>query len=236
MKRSPGPARSRRSTATRPPTSAVRRSTSGTWSASSPPGCCAPPWPGRRRTPPFRLPPRAPVMKITVTVNGTDHARVVEPRLLLIHFLRDDLGLTGSHWGCDTSNCGACVVWLDEAPVKSCTVLAVMADGRRVTTVEGLAAGGAPRPGPGGLRRVPRAAVRLLHARHDDDRAVAARQQPGPDRRRGPRGDIGPGLPVHRVREHRQVGAAGRQAGRCSAGRCFRSRCFRSRCFRCRGR
>ena len=78
-------------------------------------------------------------MKITVTVNGTDYARVVEPRLLLIHFLRDELGLTGSHWGCDTSNCGACVVWLDETPLKSCTMLAVMADGRRVTTVEGLA-------------------------------------------------------------------------------------------------
>jgi carbon-monoxide dehydrogenase small subunit len=78
-------------------------------------------------------------VKITVTVNATDQTREVEPRLLLIHFLRDDLGLTGSHWGCDTSNCGACVVWLDETPVKSCTVLAVMADGRRVTTVEGLA-------------------------------------------------------------------------------------------------
>jgi carbon-monoxide dehydrogenase small subunit len=78
-------------------------------------------------------------MRITVTVNGTDYSRVVEPRLLLIHFLRDDLGLTGSHWGCDTSNCGSCVVWLDETPVKSCTVLAVMADGRRVMTVEGLA-------------------------------------------------------------------------------------------------
>ena len=77
-------------------------------------------------------------MKITVTVNGTDYTRVVEPRLLLIHFLRDDLGLTGSHWGCDTSNCGACVVWLNETPVKSCTILAVMADGFRVTTVEGL--------------------------------------------------------------------------------------------------
>jgi carbon-monoxide dehydrogenase small subunit len=80
-------------------------------------------------------------VRITVTVNGTDYPRVVEPRLLLIHFLRDELGLTGSHWGCDTSNCGACVVWLDETPVKSCTVLAVMADGRRVATVEGLAAG-----------------------------------------------------------------------------------------------
>jgi aerobic carbon-monoxide dehydrogenase small subunit len=85
-------------------------------------------------------------VKITVTVNGTDYARIVEPRLLLIHFLRDELGLTGSHWGCDTSNCGACVVWLDETPVKCCTVLAVMADGRRVTTVEGLAAGRALDP------------------------------------------------------------------------------------------
>jgi aerobic carbon-monoxide dehydrogenase small subunit len=81
-------------------------------------------------------------VKITITVNGTDYAQVVEPRLLLIHFLRDELRLTGSHWGCDTSNCGACVVWLDETPVKSCTVLAVMADGRRVTTVEGLPRGG----------------------------------------------------------------------------------------------
>jgi len=77
-------------------------------------------------------------MKITVFVNGAEYIRDVEPRLLLIHFLRDELGLTGSHWGCDTSNCGACVVWLDETPVKSCTVLAVMADGRRITTVEGL--------------------------------------------------------------------------------------------------
>jgi aerobic carbon-monoxide dehydrogenase small subunit len=82
-------------------------------------------------------------MRLTVTVNGTEYTRDVEPRLLLIHFLRDDLGLTGSHWGCDTSNCGACVVWLDETPLKSCTMLAVMADGRRIRTVEGLASGGA---------------------------------------------------------------------------------------------
>jgi aerobic carbon-monoxide dehydrogenase small subunit len=81
-------------------------------------------------------------MRLTLSVNGTEYARDVEPRLLLIHFLRDDLGLTGSHWGCDTSNCGACVVWLDQTPVKSCTVLAVMADGRSVMTVEGLASAG----------------------------------------------------------------------------------------------
>jgi aerobic carbon-monoxide dehydrogenase small subunit len=77
-------------------------------------------------------------MQITVYVNGAACTATVEPRLLLIHFLRDDLRLTGSHWGCDTSNCGACVVWLDDTTVKSCTVLAVMADGRRVLTVEGL--------------------------------------------------------------------------------------------------
>jgi carbon-monoxide dehydrogenase small subunit len=77
-------------------------------------------------------------MQITMQVNGNQYSREVEARLLLIHFLRDHLGLTGSHWGCDTSNCGACVVWLDETPVKSCTVLAVMADGHRVRTVEGL--------------------------------------------------------------------------------------------------
>jgi carbon-monoxide dehydrogenase small subunit len=80
-------------------------------------------------------------MQITVTVNGTEQTRDVEPRLLLVHFLRDELRLTGTHWGCDTSNCGTCVVQLDGQPVKSCTVLAVMADGHEVRTVEGLAHG-----------------------------------------------------------------------------------------------
>jgi aerobic carbon-monoxide dehydrogenase small subunit len=77
-------------------------------------------------------------MRITVTVNGQEYTRDVEPRLLLVHFLRDQLGLTGTHWGCDTSNCGVCVVHLDGVPAKSCTVLAVMADGRQVATVEGM--------------------------------------------------------------------------------------------------
>jgi len=81
-------------------------------------------------------------MWVTVTVNGERFRRDVEPRLLLVHFLRDELGLTGTHWGCDTSNCGACAVWLDGEPVKSCTVLTVMADGHEVRTVEGLEADG----------------------------------------------------------------------------------------------
>ena len=81
-------------------------------------------------------------MEVTVNVNGQDVSRDVEPRLLLIHFLRDHLRLTGSHWGCDTSNCGVCVVWMDGQPVKSCTVLTAMADGRSVRTVEDLEQGG----------------------------------------------------------------------------------------------
>jgi carbon-monoxide dehydrogenase small subunit len=75
---------------------------------------------------------------ITVTVNGQLHAGEVEPRQLLVHFLRDTLGLTGTHVGCDTSNCGACTVHLDGDAVKSCTVLAVQADGAEVTTIEGM--------------------------------------------------------------------------------------------------
>jgi carbon-monoxide dehydrogenase small subunit len=77
-------------------------------------------------------------MHVTVTVNGAETQAEIEGRLLLIHYLRDTLGLTGSHWGCDTSNCGACTVWLDGVPVKSCTTLAAMADGHEVRTVEDL--------------------------------------------------------------------------------------------------
>src|SRR5439155_1631098 len=77
-------------------------------------------------------------MQVTMVVNGNEVTREIEGRLLLVHFLRDHLGLTGTHWGCDTSNCGACAVWLDGEPVKSCTVLAAMAGGHDVRTIEGL--------------------------------------------------------------------------------------------------
>jgi aerobic carbon-monoxide dehydrogenase small subunit len=80
-----------------------------------------------------------PVRRITVTVNGVRKAAEVEPRLLLSHLLRRGLGLTGTHMGCDTTNCGACTVLVDGAPVKSCTMLAVQADGHEITTVEGMA-------------------------------------------------------------------------------------------------
>ena len=77
-------------------------------------------------------------MQVTVTVNGAEVSREIEPRLLLVHFVRDHLGLTGTHWGCDTSNCGACVVQMDGEPVKSCTILAAMCEGHEIRTVESL--------------------------------------------------------------------------------------------------
>lgn len=83
---------------------------------------------------------------INVTVNGQKVSAEVEPRLLLVHMLRDKLRLTGTHIGCDTTHCGACTVLLDGVPVKSCTMLAVQADGRQLTTVEALAGGGKLHP------------------------------------------------------------------------------------------
>jgi aerobic carbon-monoxide dehydrogenase small subunit len=81
-------------------------------------------------------------VQITLSVNGEQRTAEAEPRTLLVHFLREQLGLTGTHWGCDTSNCGACVVLYDGQPVKSCTMLAAMAEGHEIRTVEGLARDG----------------------------------------------------------------------------------------------
>ena len=78
-------------------------------------------------------------MEVTVNVNGAERTADVEPRQLLVHLIREDFALTGTHIGCDTTSCGACTVLLDGVPVKSCTMFGVQADGRSVTTVEGLA-------------------------------------------------------------------------------------------------
>jgi aerobic carbon-monoxide dehydrogenase small subunit len=85
-------------------------------------------------------------MKVAMKVNGAERSGDVEPRVLLVDFLRSNLRLTGTHIGCDTTSCGACTVLIDGEPVKSCTVLAVQAEGRNITTVEGLAQGGALSP------------------------------------------------------------------------------------------
>ncbi|MEY3265620.1 MAG: (2Fe-2S)-binding protein [Ilumatobacteraceae bacterium] len=85
-------------------------------------------------------------MKVTITVNGTTHESDVEPRTLLVQYVRENLGLTGTNIGCDTSSCGACSLHLDGESVKSCTILAVQADGGSVTTIEGLAKGDVMHP------------------------------------------------------------------------------------------
>jgi aerobic carbon-monoxide dehydrogenase small subunit len=77
-------------------------------------------------------------MQVTININGEDVSRDIEPRRLLVHFIRETPGLTGTHWGCDTSNCGACIVLMDGKALKACTMLAVMAQGHEIRTVEGL--------------------------------------------------------------------------------------------------
>jgi aerobic carbon-monoxide dehydrogenase small subunit len=85
-------------------------------------------------------------MKVSIKVNGTLYERDIDPRMLLVHFIREEINLTGTNIGCDTSQCGACTVHLDGKALKSCTCLAVQADGREVTTIEGLASNGVLHP------------------------------------------------------------------------------------------
>ena len=146
---------------------------------------------------------------ITVTVNGAEHVREVEPRLLLVHFLREDLGLTGTHIGCDTSNCGACTVLVDGEATLSCTMLAVQADGVPITTVEGLAPDGDLHP-----------MQQAFHEQHGlqcgfctPGMMMAAidllEPQPRPLRRGDPHGAGGQPLPLHGLPEHRRLRARG---------------------------
>src|SRR6201990_2548054 len=122
--------------------------------------------------------------KISLIVNGNPVTANVDLRPLRVQFLRENLRLTGTHVGCDTSQCGACVVHLDGKAVKSCTTLAVMADGHEVRTIEGLAGERAPlAPQGGGIPRASRPAMRLLYARHDHDRGRSRSSQgPRPQR------------------------------------------------------
>ncbi len=92
-------------------------------------------------------------MQVTMSVNNEEYTREIEPRMLLVHFLRDDLRLTGTHWGCDTSNCGTCVVLMDGEPLKSCTLLAATAAGHEIQTVEGLEIDGVLDPVQEGFRQ-----------------------------------------------------------------------------------
>ena len=91
-------------------------------------------------------------VSVSITVNGVEHTAEVEARMLLVHFLRDELALTGTHIGCDTTHCGACTVLLDGVPIKSCTMFAVQANGQAITTVEGLARNGDLHPLQAGFK------------------------------------------------------------------------------------
>src|SRR3954447_3761053 len=148
-------------------------------------------------------------MQVTMTINGAEVTEDVEPRLLLVHFLRDTLDMTGTHWGCDTTNCGVCVVLMDGEPVKSCTVLAAMAGGHSIETVEGLEQDGHLDPVQEGFMEMHGLQCGFCTPGDDDDRQSTAGREPGPLRGRDPRGHIRPDLPVHGVHEHRQVGAVG---------------------------
>ena len=121
-------------------------------------------------------------MQISVTVNGSVHTSDVEPRRLLVHHLRDDVGLTGTNVGCDTSSCGACTVLVDGESVKSCTMLAVQADGWEVTTIEGLADGTTMHPVQAAFQEHHGLQCGFCTPGHGDGGGVAARGAAEPQR------------------------------------------------------
>ena len=145
-----------------------------------------------------------------MTVNGEPVSHDVEPRMLLVHFIRETLDLTGTHWGCDTSNCGACVVLMDGQPVKSCTVLAAMAAGHEIRTVESLEVDGRLDPVQEGFHERHALQCGFCTPGDADDRSRPARREPGPDRSRDPHRDLGRDLSLHRLQEHRQRHSLGR--------------------------
>ncbi len=136
---------------------------------------------------PPRLRHEAKTRHITVTVNGTAYAAAVEPRLLLADFLRHTLGLTGTHVGCEHGVCGACTVLVDGDSARACLMLAVQADGRIIETVESLGRIGQMNASTGIVSRASCVAVRLLHARHADDRDRSVAEISARHRRRHPR-------------------------------------------------
>ena len=149
--------------------------------------------------------------EISITVNGTQHTSDVEPRQLLVEYIRDTLNLTGTHVGCDTSGCGACTVILNGSAVKSCTIFAVQADGGEVTTIEGLASNGDLHPTTGRLLGNARPPVRILHTRHDHVLSRPAREEPQPVGRGNPERTLRQLLPLHRLSQHRKGRAVRRR-------------------------
>ncbi len=150
-------------------------------------------------------------MHVTMTVNGEEVTSEIEGRLLLVHFIRDHLGLTGTHWGCDTSNCGTCVVLMDDEPVKSCTVLAAMAGGREVRTVEGLEVDGVLDPVQEGFMQCHGLQCGFCTPGMMMTARALLDRQSRPHRARDPRSHLGSDLSVHRVLHHRALHPVGGQ-------------------------
>ena len=146
-------------------------------------------------------------MSVTVSmnVNGRAVSEEVEERTLLVEFLRENLRLTGTHVGCDTSQCGACVVHVDGRSVKACTMLANPGPGRRRDHHRGACGRRRSPSDAGSVPRQPRIAVRLLHTRHGHERTGSRRPQSRPERHRGSRVAGGEPLPLHRLSQHREV-------------------------------
>ena len=143
-------------------------------------------------------------MKVSITINGEQVSREIEPRQLLVHFIRETPGLTGTHWGCDTSNCGACVVQMDGEPVKSCTILAAMCEGHEIRTVESLEVNGRLDPVQQGFHELHALQCGFCTPGMLDDRPRPPGREPGSHRRGDPYCDLGRDLPLHRLQEHRR--------------------------------
>jgi carbon-monoxide dehydrogenase medium subunit len=152
---------------------------------------------------PETSPAESTLHRVQLEVNGRAVQAEVRAHTLLVEFLREHLRLTGTHVGCDTSQCGACVVHLNGDSVKSCTMLAVQAEGAQVTTIEALGSAGRPASAAGGVQRLPCAAMRLLHAGHGDELLRPPAQEPVADRAPGSRMAGRQSVPLHRLQQHR---------------------------------
>ena len=158
---------------------------------------------------------------VRVKVNGRQREAEAEPRLLLVHFIREALGLTGTHVGCDTSNCGACTVVLDGRTVKSCTMFAVQADGAELLTVEGLVKGGQLHPLQEGFKQEHGLQCGFCTPGMLMSSYALLEKNPAAHRRRDPLGHLRQFVPLHRLPEYRQGrSVCRRQDGRGKGTRC----------------
>ena len=151
-------------------------------------------------------------MELTITINGQPVTRDVEPRQLLVHFIRDTPGLTGTHWGCDTSNCGACVVLMDGKPVKSCTTLAAMCVGHEISTVESLERDGRLDPIQQGFHELHALQCGFCTPGMLMTTRALLNENPNPTEEEIRVAISGIAVPVHRIQEHRGRGPVGRGA------------------------